>query len=299
MVGTNIIQYELFASVARTNNISKTAAEFDLTQPAVSHHIIMLEEALGVKLLNRTNRGATLTEAGEEYLSYVENILSVSTEAEARMKSIAEGTASKVTVAALSSAAGFINRFLLEFARENPDIKVEVNLLDGAYMLGQIRENCYDVYFAHSSMVGDDCEKYMDIAVKNDDLMLYVNREIAGQMDGGVNWEKISRYPFIFMSKTDMTLTGKIMRICRKNGFVPKVSNVFNRAEMIASAVNDGLGVAILPSSIGEANFWPNLVELPLKEPDAALQVDCMWNPRRISPTGLKFLDIVRSMLNA
>ena len=44
-------------SVAETLNLTKSAKNLSLTQPAVSQHIKSIEEALGVKLFTRTNKG--------------------------------------------------------------------------------------------------------------------------------------------------------------------------------------------------------------------------------------------------
>ena len=84
----NMLQYELFASVARTLNLSKTAQQYYISQPAVSHHIKSLEDSLGVELINRTKRGVTLTDAGREFLPYVQEILALNVKAENRMYNI-------------------------------------------------------------------------------------------------------------------------------------------------------------------------------------------------------------------
>ena len=51
----NMLQFELFASVARTQNISRTAEQYSVSQPAVSHQLKTLEQAMGLELIHRTN----------------------------------------------------------------------------------------------------------------------------------------------------------------------------------------------------------------------------------------------------
>ena len=53
-----------FLATARTENISRAAAELNLSQPALSRQLMDLEEELGVKLFFRSKRRTTLTEAG-------------------------------------------------------------------------------------------------------------------------------------------------------------------------------------------------------------------------------------------
>ena len=53
-----------FLTVAREENISRSADILHITQPTLSRQLSELEEELGVQLLNRGKRKTTLTEAG-------------------------------------------------------------------------------------------------------------------------------------------------------------------------------------------------------------------------------------------
>jgi DNA-binding transcriptional LysR family regulator len=57
--------------VAREQNFTRAAAQLGVSQSAVSHTIRGLEEKLGLRLLTRTTRGVSLTEAGERLLSRI------------------------------------------------------------------------------------------------------------------------------------------------------------------------------------------------------------------------------------
>jgi DNA-binding transcriptional LysR family regulator len=57
-----------FVVVAERLNFRAAAAQLGLTSPAISHAIRQLEEKLGVRLLNRTTRSVSLTEAGHQLL---------------------------------------------------------------------------------------------------------------------------------------------------------------------------------------------------------------------------------------
>jgi LysR family hydrogen peroxide-inducible transcriptional activator len=83
-----------FALVARRQSFSGAAAELGLSQPAVSQAVARLERQLGLRLLVRTSRGATVTEAGQAVLARAESLLeqadAFSTEA-ARLAHRADG----------------------------------------------------------------------------------------------------------------------------------------------------------------------------------------------------------------
>jgi DNA-binding transcriptional LysR family regulator len=58
-------QFALFVRTVESGSFSKTAREFGLSQPSVSRAIAALERRLGVKLLVRTTRQVSATDAGE------------------------------------------------------------------------------------------------------------------------------------------------------------------------------------------------------------------------------------------
>jgi DNA-binding transcriptional LysR family regulator len=57
-----------FIAIGRERSFTKTAAKLGVSQSALSHTIRNLEARLGVRLLTRTTRGVSATEAGERLL---------------------------------------------------------------------------------------------------------------------------------------------------------------------------------------------------------------------------------------
>src|ERR1700743_2572133 len=58
-----------FVAVAREKSFTRAAAQIGVTQSSLSHTIRGLEEKLGIRLLTRTTRGVSPTEAGDRLLS--------------------------------------------------------------------------------------------------------------------------------------------------------------------------------------------------------------------------------------
>ncbi|MGU3540385.1 LysR family transcriptional regulator [Methylobacterium sp. A54F] len=66
----------VFARVAALGGLSAASRSLGISQSMATKHVMALEARLGVKLLHRTTRRTTLTEAGRRYLETVERILS-------------------------------------------------------------------------------------------------------------------------------------------------------------------------------------------------------------------------------
>jgi len=286
-----MLQFELFASVARTQNISRTAEQYRISQPAVSHQLKTLEEAMGLELIHRTRRGVVLTDAGKELLPYIQEILSIKDRAETRMRNMAEGTVGHIRVAALSSASFQVSDCLLALYAQHPDIQADISLLEGTELIEALRQNSHDFYFGVDSMTPENAG-YSSVMIAHRQLALFVNRSIADTIDLN-DWSTVARHPFISVPKSDVSLERKIMEVCGNRGFTPRVISIYNRAESIVLSVNAGLGVAILPGALRELYQHPNVVTFPIEGEDARADTVFVWNPSRLTETGAVFRDVV------
>src|SRR5690606_7060503 len=77
MRGTEFVELSTFVAVAEHNSFSKAAAQLGLALSTVSQTVRSLEERLGVRLLNRTTRSVSVTEAGERLLADMQTVLSL------------------------------------------------------------------------------------------------------------------------------------------------------------------------------------------------------------------------------
>ena len=287
----NMLQYELFASVARTQNLSKTAEQYNVSQPAVSHHLKALEDSLGLELVRRTRRGVLLTDAGRELLPYVQEILAIKDQAENRMRNLTEGSVGHIRIAALSSASFQVSDCLVPLYANHPDIQADISLLEGSELTEALRQNTHDFYFGVDTMIPDNMG-YASRVVARGRLELFVNRSIADSIDLS-DWSTVARQPFVTVPKADVSLDKKIMTICRSRGFTPRIVSIYNRAESVVLSVNAGLGVAILPGALRELYQRPNVVTFPIEGDDARADTVFVWQPESLTAPGEVFRDLV------
>lgn len=89
----NLRQLEVFIAVADTKSFSKGAEATLVTQSTVSQNILALEEEFGIKLFDRTGKGALLTEGGKVLFERAQRLLNYAGEIPAaikRFKGVAE-----------------------------------------------------------------------------------------------------------------------------------------------------------------------------------------------------------------
>jgi len=71
----NLHDLETFVSIAQLGGVTRAAGQLNRSQPAITRRIKILEDQLGVPLLERGRNGAMLTEAGRTFLPYAEAVL--------------------------------------------------------------------------------------------------------------------------------------------------------------------------------------------------------------------------------
>lgn len=126
-----LVAMRQFVTVVETGSFSAAAKRLNMGQPAVSKAIANLEEHLGVRLLARTTRAQTMTEAGQRFFERARIVLDEADEAEAAAREAGLSLAGKLRLAAPPTyAALHILPRLGEFLDTHPDLTVDLLLDD-------------------------------------------------------------------------------------------------------------------------------------------------------------------------
>jgi LysR family nitrogen assimilation transcriptional regulator len=132
-----------FKAIADHGSLSAAARSLRVAQPALSYHIIALENLIGVHLLNRRHDGVTLTEAGKLLLRHANEIVAQVDRAETELLRIAGDRRSKIKVrlAVISSLAADLTPILVgAVSKEMPEVILRITesgTLDSQELLDQ------------------------------------------------------------------------------------------------------------------------------------------------------------------
>jgi DNA-binding transcriptional LysR family regulator len=122
---------QAFVLVVDSGSFSRAARRLNIGQPALSKSIAQLEGRLGVKLLVRTTRGLSPTEAGLNFYERARRLIEEADEAELAARGAGAGLVGKVRVsAAVTFARIYLMPRLPEFLAQHPDLEMEVVLDD-------------------------------------------------------------------------------------------------------------------------------------------------------------------------
>lgn len=242
-------QLRYFVAVAEEGNISKAAQKIFLTQPALSRQIKALEEEIGQCLLERQAHSIRLTAAGEDLLREARELLAHADRMLERVRASGSGLRLRVGYAP-SFAAGILATAVNNFTQTHPNAQVELHDLSTREMLTGLEEDKLDIALtirrkaeARGLAWTPVCRMTWSLAVSRQHPLAKNKRVEAA----AIGREKLcvyrrSEYPE-YWNNLNLWL--------REQGQRPRIAGEYDGGESLMAAVEAGLGVALVSTSIG------------------------------------------------
>ncbi|MGH6910160.1 MAG: LysR family transcriptional regulator, partial [Phenylobacterium sp.] len=188
----------LFLRVAETRSFSEASRTENVSQPALSRSIRMLEDQLGIRLFDRDTRNVSLTDAGLMLQPIAERLISDYDAAFSDLAQSISGERGHVTIGVLPSiAAGLLPNVLARFREERPrvEVKVEDTLSDSLIELLQQRR----IDFAIG--IEPDADRRLEFQpLFSDEFVLVVRRGDPLDLREPLPWAELKGQRFIGMA---------------------------------------------------------------------------------------------------
>lgn len=252
-------------AVAEHENFSLAAQACHVGQPALSQQISKLEKELGVALFYRNSRGATLTEAGREFVHRAREIIQRSEALESEMSFYAglrRGTLNLGIITSLQCID--FGGLLSAFCGSYPDISV--NIVQGGThnLVQQLVERKIDAAFLNRPPSGlPGSVEFIKLGEDTYHLAVPDNHPLAKR--DRVSLAELKDEHFIF-HQTGQVASELCLRACREAGFEPNIVCRSGSPTTGLYMVQGGLGIALFPSEEFQARTLDGVVELQLEE---------------------------------
>ncbi|MEU7474828.1 LysR family transcriptional regulator [Lentzea sp. NPDC042327] len=169
---TDLVSYELLLSVAELGSIGRAAKAHGMSQPSASERLRVLEARVGVALLERTSRGATLTTAGQLVAGWAAPVLAKAADLDAGLTSLRADRQSHLKVAAsLTVAEYLLPAWLIALRTVSPDTATVLTAGNSAHVADQVLADRADLGFIESTDVPAGLDSRV---VGHDELVLVV-----------------------------------------------------------------------------------------------------------------------------
>ncbi|MFZ5650359.1 MAG: selenium metabolism-associated LysR family transcriptional regulator [Bacillota bacterium] len=239
----NLERLKVFQKVAEMGSFTGAAERLYMTQPSISKHIKALEEYYHTPLFVRTGHGITLTPAGDKLLQYVNEIISLSEQAQTALKDIKEIASETLHIgASMTVGVYFLPGILPVFKEEFPNINVSVNVKNTGKVLEDTLSGSIDLGLV-GAMVNNPTLVYLPFCSER--LKLIVGANHPWSESPPTDPGDIARQLFLLREKGSgmrQMLEKKLSEYDLNLETVMELSNT----EMIIRLVETGMGVSIV-----------------------------------------------------
>jgi DNA-binding transcriptional LysR family regulator len=293
----NIDYLKTFREVVNLGSFSEVAKKLSITQPAVSFQVQKLEQQLGARLIDRTQRTITLTAAGKRLLRFAE---AVGTEYEHLMSDLEE-MREEISGDLLIAASTIPGEYLLpsllsEFKKLHPAVRVQVDVSDSLTVINGVRESSYEVGFCGVAPQGRDLTFFK---IADDEIVLIVAPEHPFAGKDKIMLSEIKGEALIFRETTSGTqrhlesaLAGAGLDTAK---WVPRM--VLGTTQAVVAAVAAGAGIAFVSNLAIKQSLALGLVsQVGVSELRLSRDFYCVYRQERVVTRLLEeFLGFVRS----
>lgn len=279
-----------FVAVAEELHFARAAERLHISQPPLSMQIRALEEELGVRLLNRTQRHVSLTQAGSAFLEESRQILARVDQAIVAAHRAGRGEVGELAVGFISVADyNVLPRVLRDFRRRYPLVGLTLKEATTDLLIRDLVEGRIDVGFVLPPV---DVPELDAVPILREPLIAVLpERHPSATRRGKLPLAALADSPFImFPRRMASGLYDDIVTFCRSAGFSPRVEQEAIQMQTIVSLVSAELGVSLIPASLRNLQR-PGVVYRPLREASPHTEIHLAWRRRDDSPPLQRFVE--------
>lgn len=283
----DIKQLTYFITIAEEGTITQAANKLHMAQPPLSTQLKLLEDELGVKLIERGARKIKLTDAGKILYQRAKHILEIKTSTEKEIEEFRKGIQGTLRLGTISSSgAVLLSKRIIDFNKKYPNIKFEIHegntyeliekLNSGIIEVGIVRtpfnsKNFQCLFLEAEPMVAVMSENY-NFEATRDEIFL----------------EDLKHIPLIIYRRFEKILLGEFQNL----GIEPYVFCINDDARTSILWARAGLGIGIVPKSAINFGLMDNIKYKEINNNTLRTQISAIWiKERYLSMAAKKFLE--------
>jgi DNA-binding transcriptional LysR family regulator len=242
----DLVDLQLIVRIAETGSLTRAAEGVHISVPAASTRIKNLEESFGVKLLNRTSQGMTLTPPGEALVHHARLLRGQIDHLRGDMLEYAKGVKGHLRVSTNTTAMEFLPTVLRTYLRTHPDINIDLKEELSQDVVKAVGEGQTDI----GILAGDvRMDRLHVIPYRSDRLILVVPAGHALADSAGVFFEDTLALQHIGLHE-GAAIHGFLRRICETlNRPLPLRIQVGN-FESACRMIEADAGVGVMPHGV-------------------------------------------------
>ncbi|MDN7140460.1 LysR family transcriptional regulator [Pseudomonas sp. JQ170] len=240
-----------FIAVAEELHFGRAAQQLGISQPPLSQQIQALEQELGARLFERTNRRVALSEAGRLFLEEARQVLAQVDKAADVARRAQLGELGEMKIGFTSSAPfnSSISAAIYAFRQRFPAVHLHLNEMSSQAVADALLDESIEVGLMRPLALPDNL---VATELLREPLVAIINatHPLAHGSEGGLYLAALANEPFVFFPRSyGSGLYAQLLSLARQAGFSPHFAQEASEAMTIIGLVSAGLGVSVLPAS--------------------------------------------------
>ena len=273
----------LFLAVAEEQHFGRAAKKLGMTQPPLTEQIQILEQALKVKLFERSRRGAQLTPIGKAILPEVRKLRDYLERLELTIHEAVAGQTGVLTIGAITSAmVDMLPPLISELQTAHPQLTISVREIDTAEAIPALENGNIDMAFSRLEITNGH-----EITVRplqQEQLAVALPRQHPLAQSTSVALADLAKETFVmFPRPLNPTYFDILMANCHNSGFTPRILHEARSVASQVGLVGCNQGIALVPLAL-QKMAPENVVIRPLAGHINVTTISVAWNNRRNHP---------------
>lgn len=275
-------QLDYFVAAAESLSFTKAAAQFYISQTAITQQIRALEESLGCTLFDRSRRPISLTPAGSTFLIEAKAILERMNIAVSRAHEASTGLVGALNLGYIKGyERSELSNHLKRFHRQYSNVLVSCYRSSADELATKLMQQEYDVIFTsgRSKLRQDPAVKFRLVERARLVAALYLSHPFAQR--NSISRSELKGEKMLYMSQSaevDTYEESDIMQLYQNAGFKPEILFHSSDVESILMMVAAEEGIAILPDyCTRKLTNADNLIFVPLEGEEETELIYAIW----------------------
>lgn len=280
----NIRQLKYFLTIAEEEQITTAAKKLNICQPPLSQQLKLLEDELGVKLLERGSRKVRLTDAGKLLKNKAEQILQLTEATYKELRDFSKGLNGTLSIGTVSSSGTlFTPKKIQSFNEKYPGINFEIWEGNTYRILEILNSGLIEIGIVRTPF---NSENFQSILLKREPMIAVY----SGNKQKNVYLvNDLINEPIIIYRRFEKI----ILEVFSKAGFEPRIICKTDDARTALLWADSGIGTTLVPKSAFNLIKSNNLNYSIIEETALETELAAIWmKDRYLSTIARSFLEL-------
>ncbi|MFJ8265819.1 LysR family transcriptional regulator [Peribacillus asahii] len=290
----DIRQLRYFLVIAEEGQISRAAKKLHMAQPPLSQQLRLMEEELGVTLLERKRNGKSmnLTEPGKILYKKAQSLVNLFEESILEVKETSEGTRGSLSIGVTPSCVSYLSNKIKDFNKKYPLVSFRVLGGDPYNIKKHLESRNIELALVRLPM---EMRGLSILQLEKERFVFVIQQDWPGLHSKDViTMKEIENIPLLLMHRTEGEgVYERIIEECKRFEIQPNILCECTDVNILLSLVASGIGASIIPQTSVPTNFNDELKTLDILNTSFQSETALVWlKDRYLSKAASRFVQL-------